>query len=141
MAIPTASLARLSVARHTAQETDSIMLGALGVQRLLKEAIEKRLYETIHRKANLEADAMRESGQEEDQREPPLPPITKRRRTETIEILRRNQIWLEQVLNTLTDSIKALEDPPPTRTSAESGASQGDEGQEDHAAAARTYEC
>ena len=107
MALPTMALNNIYEAGNCIEETDSIMQGMLGAQRMMRAAILRQKAMLIEKRERMAADVGAGHA---------LPPATQRERLHLFQLISSSIYWLEQTEEMLDNAIRVL-DNPPERTS------------------------
>ena len=103
MALPTMALNNIYEAGNCIEETDSIMQGALGAQRMMRAAILRQKAMLIEKRERMTDDVR--AGHT-------LPPATQRERLRLFELISSFIYWLEQTEEMLGNAIRVLDNPP-----------------------------
>ena len=103
MALPTMALNNIYEAGTSIEETDSIMQGMLGTQRMMKAAILRQKAMLIEKREKMVADVS--AGHI-------LPYATQRERLRLFQLISSFIYWLEQTEVMLDNAIRVLANPP-----------------------------
>ena len=103
MALPTMALSNIYEAGDCIEETDSIMQGMLGAQRMMRAAILRQKAMLIEKRERMTDDVR--AGHT-------LPPATQRERLRLFELISSFIYWLEQTEEMLDNAIRVLEKKP-----------------------------
>ena len=103
MALPTMALNNIYEAGNCIEETDSIMQGMLGAQRMMRAAILRQKAMLIEKRERMTDDVR--AGHT-------LPPATQRERLRLFELISSFIYWLEQTEEMLDNAIRVLDNPP-----------------------------
>ena len=103
MALPTMALNNIYEAGNCIEETDSIMQGMLGAQRMMRAAILRQKAMLIEKRDRMADDVS--AGHTP-------PPATQRERLRLFELISAFIYWLEQTEEMLDNAIRVLDNPP-----------------------------